>query len=371
MTEPPFVPGLLLCELFYEEAVRPILETDFPGLAHSAALIGNGSEVLGFDTAMSRDHDWGPRLLLFLEEAELAAVGERMREVLGNKLPFRFRGYATGFGAHSSGAGVPLDAERRPIPHRVQIDSIAGYLERYLGWNPARELTPADWLTFPQQKLRSLTARAVYHDGVGLGVIRERLATYPRDVWLYLLAAQWGRLGEAEHLVGRAGFVGDELGATILAARLVRDLMALCFLMEQVYAPYPKWVGTAFAQLACAPRMTPLLRAIQAAANWEERDGALAAAYAAVAEQHRALGITRELPVAPSDFYGRPFHVIWGGTYAAALLAEIEDEEVRAIAANGPLGSIDQISDHTQLLTDPVWRPVLVQLYDGKTEGAG
>ena len=62
-----FIPGLELAGRFYREAVRPILDDAFPGLAHAAALIGSGSEVLGFDTAMSADHHWGPRAMLFLD----------------------------------------------------------------------------------------------------------------------------------------------------------------------------------------------------------------------------------------------------------------------------------------------------------------
>ena len=54
-----FIPGLTLCGDFYREAVRPLLDDAFPGLAHSAALIGSGSEVLGFDDEMSSDHHWG------------------------------------------------------------------------------------------------------------------------------------------------------------------------------------------------------------------------------------------------------------------------------------------------------------------------
>lgn len=364
MPKPTFLPGARLSQLFYEEAVRPILVEHFPDVAYSAALVGPGSEVLGFDTPMSTDHAWGLRLLLFLDEAELAAVGEKMVETLGNKLPYAYHGYPTGFTTLASGDVIPLVEEIRPVPHRVQVTSVPGYLERYLGWHPAGALAPADWLTFPQQKLRSLTAGAVYHDGVGLQPIRQKLAYYPQDVWLYLLAAQWRRIGEEEHLVGRAGFVGDELGATIVASRLVRDLMNLCFLMEKVYAPYPKWFGTAFAQLACAPRMQPLLSNILSAGNWEARDSALATAYVVVAEQHQALGITGPTPLQPSMFYDRPFRVIWGQEFADAILVQVKDRRVRAIAHKGLLGGIDQVSDNTGLLTDPAWRATLVQLYE-------
>jgi len=60
-----FVPGVRLAGEFYAEVVRPLLEAEFPGLPYAAALIGAGSEVLGFDTERSTDHDWGPRLLVF------------------------------------------------------------------------------------------------------------------------------------------------------------------------------------------------------------------------------------------------------------------------------------------------------------------
>ena len=48
-----FVPGLDLAEAFYREAVRPILDRHYPGQVHSAALLGYGSEALGYDTPLS------------------------------------------------------------------------------------------------------------------------------------------------------------------------------------------------------------------------------------------------------------------------------------------------------------------------------
>jgi hypothetical protein len=47
----------------------------------------------------------------------------------------------------------------------------------------------------------------------------------------------------------------------VLVARLVHDLMRLCFLLERRYAPYPKWLGTAFARLEVAATIGPLLAA--------------------------------------------------------------------------------------------------------------
>jgi hypothetical protein len=80
---PKFIPGLKLCELFYQKQVRPILNEEFPNLRYSAALIGWGSEVLGFDTAISRDHHWGPRVL-FLNTQDYSKLEHKISQSLSH-----------------------------------------------------------------------------------------------------------------------------------------------------------------------------------------------------------------------------------------------------------------------------------------------
>src|SRR5262249_61098835 len=112
------------------------------------------------------------------------------------------------------------------------------------------------------------TAGRVSTDGPGqLTATRHRLRYYPRDLWLYRLAAQWDRIAEAEAFVGRAGSVGDELGSRLVAARLVHDLMRLCFLIERTYAPHSKWFGRAFARLRFGPGLAPILESVVGAAT--------------------------------------------------------------------------------------------------------
>ncbi|MDQ5853182.1 MAG: hypothetical protein M3380_14150, partial [Chloroflexota bacterium] len=89
---PQFIPGLELSRRFYLEAVRPILAGHFPGLPHAAALIGPGSDVLGFDTEMSTDHDWGPRVFIFLRDVDAGRGGE-IHAALRHGLPHLFHGY--------------------------------------------------------------------------------------------------------------------------------------------------------------------------------------------------------------------------------------------------------------------------------------
>ncbi|HET9587453.1 MAG TPA: DUF4037 domain-containing protein [Anaerolineales bacterium] len=364
---PDFIPGLRLGQLFYYEAVQPILDRTFPDLQYSAALIGTGSEILGFDTEMSRDHDWGPRLMLFLREDDLAQHRQAIDEALRNGLPPRFHGYSTNFSPpdpDDNNVQALQEIEASPVNHHVEILTLRGYFLDYLGFDIETPIEPADWLTFSEQKLRTIVGGAVYHDGIGLEAVRDRFSYYPDDVWLYLLASGWDRIGEEEHLMGRAGLVGDEIGSALIGARLVRHVMRLGFLMEKQYAPYPKWFGTAFLKLQCGGDLSPVLRKTLLAETWQEREKYLVPAYEHIAGVHNRLGITESLPAKARNFFGRPFQVIDGGAFAEAIRARIMDPVVSQLAAGNRIGSIDQISDHTDILANPEWRKTLRQLYE-------
>lgn len=353
---PEFIPGLELSRLYFEEAVRPILERDFPGLRYDAAVIGSGSEVLGFDTPLSRDHHWGPRVMLFVSQADHAAA-PAIDRAMRRGLPYTFRGYPTSFEEIPGEPGVLRFEEKTEgeVNHRVSVGVVGDFVRDYLGcaWREGETIAPEDWLAFPQQKLRTLTAGAVYQEGLGeLPAMRSAFAYYPHDLWLYLMACGWMRIGQEEPFVGRTGDVGDDLGSRVLAGRLACDVMMLAFLIERQYAPYSKWFGTAFARLARAPRLMPLLTAALAADSWQMREAHLGAAYVALAEMHNALGVTTPLPAELSLFHSRPYHVIHGDRFSDALRRAIRDPQVQQIAARTAIGSIDQYSDSTDLRED-------------------
>lgn len=363
---PQFIPGIELSRRFYGETVRPLLDTYFPDLPHAAAHIGEGSDVLGFDTEMSTDHGWGPSVTLFLADADIH-LAQNIHDLMTRKLPHVFHGYPVNFAEAPDEPGTLIMKETTEgvVSHRVSVTTVSAFFQKHLAYSIDQPLYAADWLSFPSQILRALTSGAVYFDSVGeLTSIRAQLAYYPRDVWLYLLAAGWQRIGQEEHLMPRAGYVGDELGSSIIGSRLVRDIMALCFLMEKQYAPYPKWFGTAFNGLACAGDLSPILWSVQRAASWQERESALSKAYEFLARAHNALGITEKLPESVSSFHNRPFKVIHAERFAEAILARITDPDVQCIASSRPLiGSIDQFSDSTDLCSNASWRQLLRNLY--------
>src|SRR5205823_6145760 len=106
---------------YYHQAVRPILDAHYPGLVHSAALLGWGSEVLGYDTARSMDHEWGARTQLFLREEE-RALGPAIVELLSQTLPHEFRGLPVDL-VQPGGVGnfVMTPMSEGPVRHGVRV----------------------------------------------------------------------------------------------------------------------------------------------------------------------------------------------------------------------------------------------------------
>jgi hypothetical protein len=151
LKHPKFIPGLELAGSFFRQEVKPILDSHYPRLEYSAALIGCGSEVLGFDTEMSADHHWGPRVMLFLRPEDLEKECKAIRAILGKELPTAFRGYPTHFSdPNPDGKGVQLlqPVSSGPINHRVEMFTLADFFADYINIQIDEELEPVDWLTY-------------------------------------------------------------------------------------------------------------------------------------------------------------------------------------------------------------------------------
>jgi hypothetical protein len=89
-----FVAGLDLAEGFYRTVVAPVVDRP-----HAACLLGEGSEVLGYDGPRSVDHSWGPRLQVFVGEADISHV----KQHVNRELPERYAGLPVRFYAWQDG----------------------------------------------------------------------------------------------------------------------------------------------------------------------------------------------------------------------------------------------------------------------------
>lgn len=338
------VKGMQLCRDFYGECVAPLMEKYFPEVPYSAARLGGGSDVLGFDDHRSPDHDWGPQTDLFLSSEDLGAVGEAAYALLAEKLPLTFKGFSTHF-VDDYGMG---EIDKHPIIHRVRTHSVDSFFTDYIGFNPADGVSEIDWLRTPEQKLRTIQTGGVFHDGLSvLEEIRSTLKWYPDDIWYYLLACQWRRIDQEEPFVGRCGDVGDDLGSKIVAARQVKEIMHVCFYMEREFAPYSKWFGSAFSKLPCAQTLQPLLGRVFLQEHWKDREKILSEVYLILAEMHNDLSITEYLEPKIVPFWGRPFAVPKSERFVDALLRKVQS--LRLTSMKRPIGSVNQFIDSTDI----------------------
>ncbi|HLK25558.1 MAG TPA: DUF4037 domain-containing protein [Caulobacteraceae bacterium] len=360
--------GIELSRRFYVDLVRPWLAATAPGLPHAAALLGYGSELLGFDDPMSQDHNWGPRAQLFVDQATFDTRADALVAASVDAMPATFLGHPIGMAnrphppPHSAGA-------RGDIRHGLEVWTLERALGFWTGLAPDEPRDNLAWLGLAEQRLIAFTAGAVFHDDDGrLSAARRRLARFPRDVRLYKLAGQWRRLAEEQPFVGRAGLVGDERGSRLIAARLVRDLMRLAFLIEDRYAPYSKWFGTAFAALPSGGEIGPKLDAVLDASDWRARDRALAEAAFAVGVVQLARGVPGAIAPRLQPFHGRPFTVVNSEEMIAALIAAIEDPALKRLPV---IGGLDQVTGATPVIEAPARaRRAMAALLDDPEPGA-
>src|SRR5262249_45926511 len=115
-------------------------------------------------------------------------------------------------------------------------------------------------------------------------------------------------------------------------------------------APYIKWLGSAFRQLASAPALQPQLEAMLQAATWEDREGAYLGGVSALATRSNELGLVPAIDPTPRRFHDRPLFLLGADRFADAHL------EASGLGIRGFRGAVDQWVDNTDLLSSPGWR---------------
>ncbi len=352
--------GMALCAAFFEECVEPLLAKSLPGLAYAAGLVGFGSDVLGYDDEVSRDHLWGPRLSIFPKDYTDGLKTE-IETALKRDLPRAFRGFPVGFGVpdeHGISVMAESDAEFRPL---VFIMPFSAFLMGEIGRPDADGISPAEWLAFSEQKLLSLARGQLFRDDLGLTRELQKLAAYPRDVWLYLLYSDWSAIAEERAFVKRAAARGDDLGSRVIAARIAHRLMHLAFLYEGKFAPYAKWFGTAFQELERYPALEPMLSRALHAHDGEERALSIARAQAILIEIHNEAGLTPPVDPTIRPYYTRDIKVVPADEVAEALHSLIADATLKALP---PVGSLSSVGNLTGLCEHASHFGRLVKLYD-------
>ena len=232
--------GLELSRAFYEEYGAPMLREQFPAAEKLIAvgLIGSGSECLGFDDEISRDHDFEPGFCLLLpDESVLDRRTAFLLERAYAKLPREFMGFRRSAVAPVGGA-------------RHGVLRTADFFREKVG-APDGVLTVDQWLKLPQQSLLEATGGEIFRDDLGeVSAIRAALSVMPEDVrrkrlsghlLLMAQAGQYNYLRCLQH--------GESAAGQLAVNEFVKSCIEVVFLLNRAYAPYYKWSFRALRRL--------------------------------------------------------------------------------------------------------------------------
>lgn len=342
-------PGASLSCAFFTDEVRPVVQHVLGHVGFLAGRLGSGSDVIGRDDDTSRDHDFGCRLTLLVDDDAAHRVGD-LDEQLEAELPDFFSGHPVRF-------QTTWDGRTR---HKIDVHTVHEFAHSRLGFDLRRSLTPTEWLCLTGQSVLEVVGGPVFHDSTAsYRTIIDMLSWYPDDLWYFVLASAWQRLSQELPFVGRTGQRGDEAGSRIVAGRLSRDLMHLAFVLNKTWPPYPKWMGTALLDLPDGPALGHTLEKVTSAGGWQERQSAIGQAVEQLAGRQRDVGLpTPSAAIVP--FFDRPYVTTHEGL-VTALTDKIEDDQIRELPR---IGSIEQWCDNVDLLCRPARRAAATRLYE-------
>ena len=124
--------GLAINKRFFFQVVKPLLDKKFGSLKYACGLLGPGSDVLGLDDLTSRDHNWGLRLFLFLQEEDISKKNE-ISEYLSNTLPKTFESIDVNWSKPDPKDGsITPEPAKGKINHNIQIFTVNEFVQHHL-----------------------------------------------------------------------------------------------------------------------------------------------------------------------------------------------------------------------------------------------
>lgn len=228
--------GLDIARDFFEQWGLPYLTSQQSHLVDRvAALICLGSDSLGNDDDLSKDHKWGPRFTILMTGEDMKRHGLRLRNQISQAVPREWKGHVFRYTKIS-----------------IEIESLNRYFRRLVGCDhPPR--TVRGWLERTREEnLYMIRHATVFHDPLGeFTNRRQAFWYYPRRVWLERI---WGELFNVWHF-GQYNFLDrlfhrrDPVATTVCLGRFAEGVMRLSLLLASDYSPYWKWLAAEFRKL--------------------------------------------------------------------------------------------------------------------------
>ena len=225
---------------FYEEHVKDMILRKFPQCAGriAAGLAGEGSDCFGYDDAISKDHDFGTGVCLWLTDQDMTGFGRELAEAYDDLVAEKERKYYT---------------ER--LRERRGVMTVHDFYSNILLIDCNTKdcvMTQEQWLRLDHSCLATAVNGEVYCDEPGEFTRFRKLLLgyYPDRVWRIRIAEKMHEYSAALQVnYARCMSRNDTVAASACRARGMMAAMELYFLMKREYMPYYKWSYRALTEL--------------------------------------------------------------------------------------------------------------------------
>ena len=222
--------GLELSERYYRYTAE-VFERCCPDgwMRATVGLVGAGSECFGYDDEISRDHDWGLRYCIWLDEEDCRQYGEELSGIY-DSLSKTYLGYIR-----------PSFSERSCF--REGVITTEDYYLFHTGFSHGPQ-TEAEWIQASEERLASVSNGRIFKRGSGQFLsVRELIRNYyPENIRRMKIREALFAAGQAGQYNYRRCLEREEVVAAEMSfSEFVKNTAALIYLLNRVYKPFYKW----------------------------------------------------------------------------------------------------------------------------------
>lgn len=210
-----YLSGLDISEIFYENKVKPLLDTKYKDLKLCVGLFGEGSECLGYDDYISKDHDFGEGVVILLSKENYERYGKSLKEDY-----------------------EALQSNRNTIANnRVGVFCIDDYLNHYMPF-----LNENDYYIYDDYYFLNITNGKIFMDSDGtFSKIRSQYQYFPMHIYknkLRMTLHDLCQMGQYNYIRMKNR---DEVSSKIILYKFIDACIYMSYLLERKYQPYYKW----------------------------------------------------------------------------------------------------------------------------------
>lgn len=233
------IKGLELSKRYFYDIVLPEFEKKLNDILPLCAfgLVGEGSECYGYDDELSKDHDFGPSVCIWLRKDDYLKYKDRINKVL-ETLPKTYLGFQE---LKESEWGY----------NRRGLLNIEDFYFKFIGSvNPPQTIN--DWQKIPETALSTVTNGEVFLDNLGeFTKIREQLLNYyPEPIRQNKIATRLMNISQhGQYNYMRCLRRNDLVAANQCLYLFVDEAIHLVFLLNRRYKIFYKWANKALLDL--------------------------------------------------------------------------------------------------------------------------